>query len=262
MSFLEKIAGIRMTLGLSEELVAAPAVVLAALPMMGVVPEPSCTLPQCVDALVAALGLTFGETSAAAAAAAAAPSTPTAATPTAANQSSSSKSADKMPASSSRQRPADDFPPASSASKQSKMFHSKDIAKFFVPKKQADAAAKRQGVGEAVSAEEFEAVVALEVVELPSERAPPRVQVAAVYGCSRCNFTARTPSALKSHEIWKHPSQPRKPVDMPARPFHGRVNASVSLVEGSVRLMVRINGKGREQLLREAEEGRLAAAAA
>ena len=68
MSFLDKVAAIRSELGLEpKEELATPAAMMAAMTFMGIVPEPSWALPQKVEALVDALGLTFGENSAAAA---------------------------------------------------------------------------------------------------------------------------------------------------------------------------------------------------
>ena len=67
MSFVDKVAAIRRTLGLSEEAVPLPVALASGLDMMGIVPEPSWNAVTMVNVLVEAMGLTFGEPSAAAA---------------------------------------------------------------------------------------------------------------------------------------------------------------------------------------------------
>ena len=69
MSFVEKLAAIRRTCGLSEEEVALPLALAAALGMMGIVSEPSWTAVTTVNVLAEAMGLKFGEPSAAGASA-------------------------------------------------------------------------------------------------------------------------------------------------------------------------------------------------
>ena len=74
MSFLDKVARIRAELLGAPGDMPPPQVVAAALPLMGVVPEPSWALPQMVDAIIVKM---TGGTEAAPAPAAPAPAAPT-----------------------------------------------------------------------------------------------------------------------------------------------------------------------------------------
>ena len=73
MSFLDKVARIRTELiGAASDMPGAQ-VVAAALPLMGIIPEPSWALPQMVDAIIVKMTGGGGSTSQAPAAAPAAP---------------------------------------------------------------------------------------------------------------------------------------------------------------------------------------------
>ena len=64
MSFLDKVEAIRSELGLpAKNEMSVPDLVKAAMQFMGIVPEASWAAPQQVDAVVKALGMTFGESS-------------------------------------------------------------------------------------------------------------------------------------------------------------------------------------------------------
>lgn len=258
MSFLDKVAAIRSELGLEpKEELATPAAMMAAMTLMGIVPEPSWALPQKVEALVDALGLTFGETSAAAAlgVAAATTSPPSRSWRKASKKPpEASSSSFSTPGNISGKRSASVlFVEAPSASKQPKLTKMEGITRLFMTKEQRGRFSARQDVGEAVSVEEMQQSVALEVKELPSEKAPPPLQPKAVYNCSHCYKAFGRPCELAGHMLWRHPSQPRS-VTMPARRFHGSLSASLVAADGDgVRLTLCINGKDREQIRREAE---------
>ena len=145
------------------------------------------------------------------------------------------------------------FVEATTASKQVKLTAANGITNFFMHKAAREQFAARQQPGEAVTFEEELASVALEVKELPSEKAPPPPTPKPVFGCEHCSKTFNRPCELAGHALWKHPSQPRG-LTMPTKQFRGSLAVSLTVdADCHVRLALCINGKDQKQIRSEAE---------
>ena len=256
MSFLDKVARIRAELLGAPGDMPPPQVVAAALPLMGIVPEPSWVLPQMVDAIIVKMtGIEAAPTPAAPAPAAAAASKP--------RSNAAGKAPAAAPPAASRKHDRESDSAKPTASKEQKIPDMDGITKFMVPKKALKQVAKRQAEGEAVAYEEVLAAAGLEVRELPSEKEPPAPAPGRVYGCDHCNKTFDRPCALASHRMWAHPSAAREPsVSWRRPPFPGKLSVSLSISAGRVSVSLLINGKDRVAMQRQAEEAAALAAEA
>ena len=269
LSFKDKVLAIAHDVGIPRDVFdhgGAAAVLNAACSAMGIQPKPGQTLPDIANALVEAVGCEVGP---------APPPPPTAeATPPPLQVGpvpslSSSAGRQRRQTAASSASSDTDFPRPPSATKQATVLQADGVAKFFMNKQQREAAARRQAPGEAVAFEEFREEVALEVVQLPSEKAPRPPPAKPVFMCADCGKIFHRPIELASHRLWKHPSaQQQTPwrsqsARRPPRPFHGKLSARLSVgSDGAVGVSVLVNGKSREQLMKEAEDNERAADAA
>jgi hypothetical protein len=254
-SFLSTVAALessnfREILGLpAKEQLAGPEAFTLALQKLGVVRDPSWSLPQIVEALAETLGLSLGiDDLRERKRARCSPAAPAASAPAPAPAPAR--------AASSTAATSPDFAPVPKANRQATLFETKGVTKFWLPKPQLKAASRAQAEGDAVSYEVLMEQVGIEAVTLPSEKALPPEQQVAVYGCDGCGQRFRTACSLQNHRLWKHPTKPLHTTFTPAkRPsFGGRISASLSVsAVGGVSLELRINGKDCAQLQREAE---------
>ena len=256
-------AAIKAELGLPEEVAGAVPIAQAAAKVMGIEFEFGSTLPVMLAKLAGAIGIamTSPEVLAAERAPTAETETPVRVStaegrrrPTASSGSSSRSSA-----------PPSNFPPPPSSQRQSSLLSISGISKQLLPKAQLDAYRERQVDGEAVSDAMMHADVAMEVNTLPTEqewrRQPPPPKPA--FGCVTCGKSFGRAVALCNHRLWKHPTQPRQVVAMPARVFRGSLSASLAVgPDGAVGVTVLVNGKTRAQLVSDAEADERAADAA
>ena len=270
MTLVARADAIKAALSLPPEMPPGAAIGTAC-EMMGFVPERGTPLPAIADALMEQIGCTVetatvptspttpGTAAAPAAAASFASSATSAAGYTAAPAAAAhAKVGGKQKAASS----ADSFEKPPPASEQRKIFEGKDIRKLFIPKKALAQIASRQSDGEAVTYEEVQESAALEVIELPSEKALVATP-GPVYGCDRCDKTFSNAGALASHKVWAHPSAPRgQSVNWRRPPFPGELSANLCISADHVRMTLLINGKSREQLAQEAQEAAAEVAAA
>lgn len=252
MSLVAKAAALRVELGLPTGAPAA-ATIVAACQLMGIVPETGEALPQLADRVIAAVGCEVAPaaaaTSAAPAPAAAQSSAPRSAAPAAASLTAAAPPGGKAKATSTC--------PASEAlsQKQLDLTEMPGVKRVVVPKQAAErVAARAHERGEVLSQEELEAVAGLVVEELPSEKVADEPANGKLYGCSQCSRVFHRAGALRCHQVWAHPAQPRTAIMMPPRPFHGEISAPLRVESGAVRVTFLINGKDRAQLEREEEE--------
>lgn len=135
--------------------------------------------------------------------------------------------------------------------KQTKLFAGgwSDVAKLSLSKKHLDIAAARKE--RAVPFDELSTEVALDVRQLPSEKAAPAPPPKPVYACSSCPKVFSMAMALGNHVKWKHPAQGAAPPVRKAllRPFLGKITVPLSVsADGHVRGVWLINGKDQEQV--------------
>ena len=231
-------------LGISTELNAASTIATAC-EIMGIMPETGETLPQLAARVAAAVGVEIPGT----AHASASTSTP----PKPAQAKAAPTSAAPVPAATaSRRKQA-----VTSGKTPSKQVDIREMGlkKFLVPKSIAEkVAARAHARGEQLTQDELEQQAGSEVKELPSEKLQVDEAPVALYACRFCSKTCTNAGALRSHEIWAHPSQPRTALEVQARPFQGSVSAALNLVGGAVKVILLINGKDRAQLKREEAE--------
>ena len=148
---------------------------------------------------------------------------------------------------------------------QPKLFNLVGIKRLESDRRDLDAAAKRQRVGEAVSAEEMQQEVAREVGVFRSELRPAAAS-RPVYECDLCLCIFDNHIGLRNHMQWhdKPLEQKEEGIDeVVERRFAGTVAARL-LVQagGGVSLYVLINGKSRAAIDSEAAEQRRAYEAA
>jgi hypothetical protein len=97
----------------------------------------------------------------------------------------------------------------------------------------------------------MEAQAGLEVVKFPSEKVveQPKPQ----YSCPNCPKVFEAPGALAMHVTWKHPSAPTLSFSSTIKE-PPRVGAKLTMKEDGIGLTLSINGKTRDQIIREAKE--------
>lgn len=263
MTPLQQAAAIKAALGLPEQVTGALPIAMAAAAVMGMTFEENAVLPQMLALLVDAIGI---DTSTAAPAvtpalaatvAADAAQTPVRSTSTAdgkkrqrTQSSGASSSGSSFPS-----RPPSSFPPQPSAQHQPTLFRAAgSAARLLMRKREREVYAAQQAEGEAVSLEQMQQDVALEVVRFPSEIRPPPPPPKPVFNCVTCGKSFGRAVDLTSHRLWKHPTQPRDRIAMPVRTFRGSLSAPLSVgADGVVSVTILVNGKSREQLVSEAE---------
>ena len=242
-------SALKAELGISSELNAAQTIAKAC-EAMGIVPETGETLPQVAARVAAAVGVEIpGTQSAHASASTSTPPKPAQATAAPTNVAP----APAATASHGKQAVASGKTPSKQVD-----IRAMGLKKFLVPKSSAEkVAARAHARGEQLTQDELEQQAGVEVKELPSEKLPDDAAPVALYACRYCDKTCTNAGALRSHEVWAHPSQPRtalvvQALEVQARPFLGRVLAPLKLIGGAVKVTLLINGKDRAQLKREA----------
>jgi hypothetical protein len=97
----------------------------------------------------------------------------------------------------------------------------------------------------------MEAQAGLEVVKFPSEKVveQPKPQ----YSCPNCPKVFEAPGALAMHVTWKHPSAPTLSFSSTIKE-PPKMGAKLTMKEDGIGLTLSINGKTRDQIIREAKE--------
>ena len=267
---LARVEAIKAALGLPPSVVGAIPIMGAASVALGIDVAPTAKLPAMVSEIETALGLPASpaatEAVPTAAAAAPAAAAPAAAAPAATASKKASNATNKAGSSAggSSSSAAESFLPTPSGNVQAKVTATKGLAKFVIRSASLKAITARQDEGDAVPYEEILEQEADEVVKLPSEKKAPEPTPQPLYACDGCSRVFNTAVALVSHRTWRHPSKQRsifpEPKAAARPPFQGKLSAKLSVVDGVVGCTIRINGKDREQLAREAAEIEEAAA--
>ena len=269
MSFLQRVARLAAELGIANE-GGARAVLDAAALSMGETVSTGMTLPHVLAMVEAAVGLQDTPASAPAVAPASAATveaeelaTPVQKSTADGKKRQRTQHSGASPSSSS-QSPSNFPSPPSRAQHQPTLFSvAGSGSKLLMRKRERESYAARQAEGKAVSLEQMQQDVALEVVRFPSEIRPRPPPPKPVFDCVGCGKSFGRAVDLASHRLWKHPAQSRDVRAMPARTFRGSLSAPLCVgADGVVSMIILVNGKSREQLVREAEADERAADAA
>ena len=261
-SFLGRVARLAAALGIPDE-GGATAVLRLAAAAMGEQPKADMAMPDVLAMLELAVGIADVDADApspptaapATAAPAAAAGSSNAATPsnTAAGPAPSNKAAGKQKASSSSS--------SSSTGTLRAFFPTKVVSKVLLDR----AAARLDGAVPFEEVEEQAAMTLDKDSKLPSELAARVAAPKASWFCEQCPRAFETALALRNHSKWCTGTASRRRIDEPIqpKPFDGDVTCTLAVAsDGGASCQLFINGKGREQILTEAEEQRAAHAKA